>query len=103
MPTKANKCHASLRGPESFVNFAGFVFEEWPGDDDRLLSTGKDFAAGKVEGGVLLVRAGITHQAGFREREDDTAHSGPIDCAGTHSARFGTGVKGAASEFSFAQ
>ena len=60
-----------LWGPEAFVYFAGFVFEEWPGDDDRFLSAGEDFAAGQVEGGVLLVGAGIAHETGFGESEHD--------------------------------
>jgi hypothetical protein len=32
------------------------------------------------------VVAGIAHETGFRESEDDTAHAGPIDSAGAHGA-----------------
>ena len=75
-PVRETCCRSEVdsRGsPEAFVYLAGLVFEEWTGDDDRLLPAGKDFAAGQVEGGILLVAAGITHEAGFRQGEDDAA------------------------------
>jgi hypothetical protein len=50
----------------ALVYLAGFVVEEWAIDDDWFLSAGEDFAAGQVEGGVLLVGAGIVHETGFR-------------------------------------
>jgi hypothetical protein len=89
--------------PKAFVHFARLVFEEWPGDDDRLLPAGKDFAAGQIKGGILLVAAGVAQEGGFRQREDNAAHADAIDGAGTHGAGFGAGVEGAAGEFGLAQ
>jgi hypothetical protein len=94
---------AELGRPEAFMHFARLVFEEWAVDDDVLLPAGKHFAARQVESGILLVAAGISHQAGLRQGEDDAAQAGPVDCAGAHSAGFGAGVQGAAGKFGFAQ
>jgi hypothetical protein len=41
------------------MDFARLVFEEWPGDEDLLLAAGKHFAARQIEGGILLVAAGV--------------------------------------------
>src|ERR1700749_3978403 len=49
----------SLGCPEAFVYFAGLVFEEWPGDDNRFLSAGENFAAGAGVGGGFVWGAGV--------------------------------------------
>src|ERR1700730_15442534 len=92
-----------LRCPKAFVHFARLVFEEWPSDDDRLLGAGKHFAAGHIERGISLMAAGVAHEAGFRQREDNAAYADPINCSGAHGAGCGAGVEGAACQFGLAQ
>ena len=85
------------------MHLACFVLQQRSVDDNLFLAASEYLAAGQIKGRIFAGAAGIAEQACFGQGEDHPADPGPIDRPGTHGARFGAGVQGAAGELCFTE